>query len=414
MIFLILAVFVVLATLALRWPYLGIVIVLASLPLTDILPSIPEVSSLISLLGGVTLVGFFVTSLVIKKVKQYPSLYIPLALIPGLLFLLWILTNVSAAVIPAPDGRFWIFTYIQLWILAWLASLLLNTPKKVYILMWVFFFASIVSAMYAGAEGVIGVTVKTSVRADGLAAGANGAARYFLIALMFAYFLLTRQKKKIIRLLVVAGMIVLLYGVFVTVSRTGLLLLVAGIGLLLIQNLGTKNNIYVFILIFCALALVWFLTDNIVTIFQSISGSIFAGTDTVGIRYGLWLAGLRMWADHIIAGVGIGQFSQQLRFYGWDLLRPIYLTLGPHNMYIGVLSETGLVGLLFFSAMFVASLRFLFQAARSATPQLKELARAWIIILALVLIAGITKQDQYDKMTWLVVGVSVAIGRMDK
>ncbi len=409
-----LIVFAILVMVILRWPYLGIVIILASLPLVDILPSFPEVSSVIPLLGGVTLVSFLINSLVLKKVKPDFRLQLPSALIPGLLFLFWTLSNFSAAITPAPDGRFWIFTYIQLWILAWLTSLLLKNSKQVHILMWGFFLAGVISASYAGAEGVVGLTVKTSVRSEGLAVGVNSAARYFLIALMFAYFLLTQQKKKIVRLLITMGILILVYGVFVTVSRTGLLLLAAGIGLLLIQNLGTKNKIYIFILAFSSLILVWFLADNIVAIFQSISGSIFAGTDTVGIRYGLWQAGLRMWANNVITGVGIGQFSEVLPFYGWDLLRPRYLTLGPHNMYIAVLSETGLVGILFFLAMFALSLYFLFQATHSEIPQVKELARAWIITLVLILMAGITKQDQYDKLTWLVVGVSVAISRMSK
>jgi O-antigen ligase len=82
-------------------------------------------------------------------------------------------------------------------------------------------------------------------------------------------------------------------------------------------------------------------------------------------------------------------------------------------MYIGVLAETGLVGFLFFAAMFVVSLRSLFQASRSDKPKVKELAMTWIVILALILMAGVTKQDQYDKLTWMVVGVSAAIGRMN-
>lgn len=411
---LILIIFVLAVVLVLRQPYLGIVITVSSLPLADILPSIPAVSSVITLLGAVTLLGFLLDSLIIKKVWQNSRLEIPSALIPGLLFLLWIPSNFSAAMTPAPDGRLWIFTYIQLWVLAWLASLLLNTPQQVRILMWAFFLASLVSAIYAGSEGVVGLTIKTSVRSEGLADGVNGAARYFLIALMFAYFLLTREKKRILRLLIVVGSMVLVYAVFVTVSRTGLLLLVAGIGLLFIQNVRTKNNIYVFSLAFCALVLVWFFADNIVTIFQTISGSIWDGTDTVGIRYGLWLAGLRMWADNMIAGVGIGQFSQKLPFYAWDLLRPRYFGLGPHNMYIAILSETGLVGLVFFLAILILPLRSLFQATHSVTPDVKELARAWVIVFILMLMAGITKQDQYDKLTWLVLGVSMAISRMNK
>jgi len=409
---LILIVFAILSVIILRWPYLGIVITLASLPLTDILPSVPGASSMFSLLGGVTLVGFLMTGLV-KKAQQTPFFKVSASLIWGFLFLLWLLTNFSSAITPDTDGRIWIFTYLQLWMLAWLASLLLNTPERVHILMWGFFLACLVSAIYAGTEGFVGLTVKTSVRTDGLAAGVNSAARYFLIALICGYSLFVQQKKRWLQIFFVAGMIILLYGVFVTVSRTGLLLLVGGIGLLLLQNLGTKNKSYIFVFAFCALALVWFFADNVVAIFQSISGSILAGTDTVGIRYGLWQAGFRMWTDYPIFGVGVGQFSTLLPLYAWDLLQPRYLALGPHNMYIGILSETGLVGLVFFVTMFVISLRALFQKTNSSNLKVQELARNWMIIFALIVLAGITKHDQYDKLTWIVLGVSAAINQMD-
>ena len=406
------AVFIILAIIVLRWPYLGIVIAIASLPLIEILPQISEASSLVSLLGAVTFAAFFLTNLK-RKASQKTSIKLLSALMFGFLFLLWLLTNSTAAVTPAPDGRVWIFTFLQLWALSWLTFMLIETPDQVQVLMWGFFLAGLVSAIYASGEGIIGVTVKTSTRATGLAEGANSAARYFLIALMFAYVLLTQQKKRIIQLFLLVGMAVVLYGVVVTVSRTGLLLLIAGISLLLLQNIGTRNRVYAFILAFSALGIVWVFADNITFILQSISGSVLAGTDTVGIRYRLWLAGLRMWIDNPIFGVGVGQFNAQLSFYAWDLLQPRYLALGAHNMYIAVLSETGLIGLVFFLAMFVTSFRYLFIASRSSVPQVKELALNWTVILILILIAGITKHDQYDKLVWMFVGISAAIGRMD-
>lgn len=404
--------FIILTIVVLRYPYMGVVITIASLPLTDILPTIPGISSIISLIGAMTLVGFLLEKMRKKSVDQ-ARIKLPMALILGFLFLVWLLTNISAALTPAPDGRIWIFTYLQLWALALLSFLLLETPEQIHVLMWGFFLAGLVSAVYAGAEGVIGETVKTSIRSEGLASSVNSAARYFLIALMFGYFLLVEQKKRVVQLFLIGGMLVILYGVFVTVSRTGLLLLITGIGLLFFQNLGAKNRGYVFFFTLLAFGIVWMMADNITLILQGISGSILAGTDTVGIRYGLWQAGLRMWFDHVIAGVGIGQFSVRLPFYGWDLLQPRYLVLGPHNMYIGVLAETGLVGFLFFAAMFVVSLRSLLRASHSDKPKVKELAATWIVIFVLILMAGVTKQDQYDKLTWMVVGVSAAIGRMN-
>ncbi|MGC1375513.1 MAG: hypothetical protein WA821_04785, partial [Anaerolineales bacterium] len=210
-------VLLVLAVLVFRWPYLGVVVTLASLPLGDILPDIPNFSSAVSLLGGIALIGFLISSLVKKKINPGVYLLIPLALIPGLLLLLWMTaTNFGAAVTPNSDGRVWLYTYLQLWLLAWLAAFLLTTPKKIHIFMWAFLGAAVISALYAGFEGSIGESLKTSLRADGLADGANNAARYFLIGLMFAYFLLSREKKRYLRLFLLIGAAVLLYGLFVT------------------------------------------------------------------------------------------------------------------------------------------------------------------------------------------------------
>jgi O-antigen ligase len=335
----------------------------------------------------------------------------PSALIPGLLFLCWILlSNFSAATTPNPDNRVWGFTYLQLWMLAWLAALLFDELEHVHHLMWGFVAAALVSAVYASLEGVIGASITTSVRAVGLAGNANAAARYFMIALVFAYFLLTQQKRKVPQLFLMGAMLVLLYGILATVSRTGLILLAGGLGLLFLQGLGGKKNIYFAFFVIGALAVTWQLADNITAIVQSMFGSVTVGTDTVGIRYGLWQAGLRMWADSMVAGVGIGEFSRWLPRYGWDLLAPRYLGLGPHNMYIAVLSETGLVGLFLFMAMFAQSFRVLLSKVNSVNPRLKALAQNWLIIFVLVLLAGVTKQDQYDKLTWLVVGISAAIG----
>lgn len=410
---LILIIFVILAIMILRWPYLGIIITLASLPLADVLLPISSASSVISLLGGVTLVGFLLTSLA-RKTKPDQWLRIPVALIPGVLFLLWMLTNFPAATLPAPDGRIWIVTFIQLWVFAWMTAVLFDTHQKVNTLMLVFIMAAFVSAVSANLQGAIGLDIKSSVRAVGLAEGANSAARYFLIALMFTFFLYAGKRNKIAKALLIICMAVLLYGVLLTVSRTGLLLLVGGVGLLFTQIFQTKKKAAVIIFILLVLFVVWFFAESIINIARNILPSIFSGADTVGIRYGLWQAGLRMWVDNPILGVGIGKFSENLSRYGWDLLQPRYLTLGAHNIYIAVLSETGIVGLFLFGIMFLLVLRSSLKATRSTNVAISDLAKNWFIVIILVLLAGITKHDHYDKLTWIVVGIGASINWMNE
>jgi O-antigen ligase len=396
-----------LAYVILRRPYLGVVATLASLPVVEILPDIPLATSLVSVLGGVTLLGYFLQS---AAKREAPKVSFPRNLVCGLLFIVWaVATHPGAALLPAADNRSWVFTFAQLMILAWLAGRLFDTPDKHRVLWTVYAVAAVFSALFAVRDGVIGATVATSLRANGLAGGDNSAARYLVVALIFLFSLLTSSAGKLQRLAVLAAIGIVTLGVLVTGSRTGLLLLVAAGGMLILRDFNAARRLETTFALLLALAIVWFFASNIVSILSTILPAIQGGTDTVGIRYRLWQAGLRMWQDHPIHGVGIGQYPTYLAAYGQDLLAERYLGLGAHNMYIQVLAETGLVGLGLFLAMVGSSLLSLWHGVRSASSERKRLLSTWLIVLVVMLLGGLTKQDQYDKLIWFSLGMSSAL-----
>lgn len=397
--------FVSLAIVILRQPYLGVVVTVASLPILDVFPSIPYFSSVIALLGAVTLGSYLFQQIKAhSKVRQSNR-----GLFFGLLFIVWLTTsNPAAAFLPSDEGRSWLFTFVQLLLLAWLASQTLDTPHKQRVLMWCFSMTAILSALFALQQGEIGTTVSTSVRSVGLVGGANSTARYFVVSLVFMYFLRTWAKDRFVRLFLAFGMTITLLGTFFTVSRTGLLLLISAVGL--VYFLGSKNRrqIRVLLVILATIILIWVFADNVLSILRSIIPSIEQGTDTVGIRYGLWLAGWRMWLEHPVLGVGIGQYSNQLIYYGRDLLSADHLQLIAHNMYIQILAETGLVGFVLFIAMFLPSLRSLWSTIHSDDNRISSLAKIWLIVLILMLVGGITKSDHYDKLIWASLGIGTS------
>lgn len=405
-----LAGFVLLALLILRHPYWGIVMIIASLPMLDILPSIPFGSSVVSLLGGVTLGAFFVPRLL----RRGGDIRWGVGLVWGALFIFWIIaSHPSAALLPGSDDRTWAFTFVQLWLLAWLAAQLLDTPDKHRHLIWVFSIAVLVSAVYALTQGQIGESLRESERAAGLAGGSNTAARYFVVGMVFLNYLRITTPKPFLRLSLLLGFGILLFATLYTVSRTGLLLLIAAFGLFLVQRQGGRRQIQAFLLLLAAFMLVWFFADNILLIMGTVFTSVREGSDTVGLRYNLWTAGWRMWLDHPLQGVGIGQYVERLASYGSDLLPVHRLRLGAHNMYIQVLSETGLVGIILFVAMFLASLRELWRLGRSGQVATASLAQTWLAVLILMLLGGLTKHDHYDKLIWIAVGLSVGrFGRL--
>jgi len=393
----------ILAFLILRRPYLGIALTATSLPVIDLLPPIPLLTSAVPLIGAITLVGFMLHRVMEpeKPLFSFGSVHIL-----GLLFIGWMfLVNPQAAWFGAT--RNWVLTFLQLWVLAWLAGELLDTPEKHHVFMWVYSIGTITSALVVIQQGKIGEDIDTSLRVSGFAGGANSAARYFVVAIVFLSYLRTVMNQRLPRLLAIVGMTVTIIGVFLTVSRTGILLLFAALGLLVLLRPRRKHQFQLIFVFAIALFALWFLADSIFDIVKSIIPAITQGTDTVGVRYGLWQAGWRMWLDNILQGVGIGLYPEQLRYYAQDLLPVRFWSVGAHNMYVQVLAETGLIGFGLFVLLLIMSLRNIWRAGNINDVNIFSLRNVWFIVFLVMLLGGITKNDHFDKLIWLVMGISV-------
>lgn len=387
-----------------RQPYMGLVFTIASQPIAIILPQISIFSSIVPIIGLVTIFAFLIKARneKIKGVFRFSSPHLL-----ALLLIFWILiTHPNAAWFGA--DRNWIFTYLQLWVLMWLTGFLLDTPRKHHVLMWVFSLCTLISAAVIVFQSGVIEEIDPTNRASGLSPGANTAARYFVISFIFLYYLNTITKKVLIKLIAIAGLLISFLGVFYTVSRTGILLLGISVFLLFLLQSNFKNRTTVLLVTFIAFSLLMVFSSSILDFVQGIVPSISQGTDTVGLRYALWEAGWEMFKDHPISGVGIGKFPMELRNYP----NPSYSLffrkgLVAHNMYVSMLAETGIIGLTLFMSLIIATLANLIKSRKRADPTLKSIANVWLIVLIIILVGGITKTDQVDKLFWLSMGTSI-------
>lgn len=385
-------------------PYLGLVFILASQSITDLLPKVSFVSSVVPLLGAVTLVGLLIR---LKNENLKIAFKFSSAHLISFLFILWIFISNPTAAISGPN-RNWVFTYAQLWILMWLAGFLLDTPNKHRTLMWIFSIFTLFTAIVAISQGGFLDEIDPTVRAAGLIQGANTAARYFIVTFVFLSYLRSVAINNLLRLLAIMGMIITFLGVFYTVSRTGMLLLGVALILLIVLQKNLKHRVQVSIISLVAIGVLLFFSGSILDFIKGISPAISEGTDTVGIRYAFWKAGLEMWRDHPIVGVGIGMFPSYLKFYPNPSYLAVFLKGSvAHNMYISMLAETGIIGFLLFFALLFRTL-WNFQKSRSiVNPEYKPIVNAWLIVFIILLLGGITKTDQADKILWLSMGSSI-------
>jgi O-antigen ligase len=119
-----------------------------------------------------------------------------------------------------------------------------------------------------------------------------------------------------------------------------------------------------------------------------------------------------MWLDNVLTGVGIGQFASNLRFYAPEDLPVRDYRLGAHNMYVQVLAETGIIGFSLFLMMLMSGVRSLWRAARLPNREISALAWTWLLAFSVMLLGGLTKHDQYDKLLWITIGVSCHFDRL--
>lgn len=381
-------------------PIIGLVFIASSLPVTDLLPDIPYLTSIIPLIGAVTLVSYTVDS-IRRKRKPLPGTRSILVL--GLLFLIWIfLTHPQAAWLGR--DRNWVITYLQLVILAFLASEMLDSPEKHRLFFWFFSVATLVSSMAAIQQGSIGDDIDTSLRTGGLSEGANSAGRYFVVGMIFFIYLSLLEKRITLKVIAALGVITTFVGVFFTVSRTGILLIFAAIGLVILLNPNRKTNPFL-VISFILLTLTMILySDSILAIVSSILPSILQRKDTIGLRFKLWVAAWRMWQDFPLAGVGIGQFRFNLARYTTGL--PVqHLRLVAHSTYFQLLSETGIVGLVLWVSMQINAIKGYWNASRDTTQEEAYITRAWLVATIILLIGGITMTQSAEKLLWISVGV---------
>jgi O-antigen ligase len=150
---------------------------------------------------------------------------------------------------------------------------------------------------------------------------------------------------------------------------------------------------------FGALALVVVLASGIAIVpratwdrIGSIEGEISEGTLTK--RTYIWAAGMDVFREHPLLGVGAGAFGASV----YNKLDVPYVA---HNSYLSVLVEMGLIGELLFIALLAALVH-----AAMVLPKLES--RAWTLLLVTWAVAVLSVTWEHRKPTWFVFGMLMA------
>jgi putative inorganic carbon (HCO3(-)) transporter len=151
--------------------------------------------------------------------------------------------------------------------------------------------------------------------------------------------------------------------------------------------------------------------------------SIVTLSDRGSGRLDIWLVGAHMISRHPLVGVGLGNFGRMFDLYfpetfGISPLVALFLppTRGPHNIFIGVLAELGVIGFALFVAMIGLTLRSALTAVldfkRQHDPQMTTLAMGVLLGLVGMLTASMFVDLRFRKHFWLLLALAEVVRRV--
>jgi O-antigen ligase len=242
-------------------------------------------------------------------------------------------------------------------------------------------------------------------------AGPNTYACLVAIAFFVAYFGLLRRHRMIALLLSP----IFLYGIFATASRTGLIALVATPVLALFvprlaAQLGGWRILPMYVLGAAALVVIVLVIPSVgeSAAERYMTLSQYQSEETWNGRWSIWQGAFEVIASHPILGVGVGNFAEFATEHSETVVahsgRKDEVAGVAHNMFLGVASEFGLVGLILFLGM-------LFLVFTTAVPIARRPGLGTGIFLGLIvfMLAGMTLTWESHKIVYVLFGSVLAL-----
>ena len=329
------------------------------------------------------MVGWLVQWLLPAQVRQQQrdEAHVPRYVALALVALLLAMMLSSAVAINVKDSLKEIAKWLEVLAIVLLGSQYLQTRRQIWTVIALICLAGITQAIFGYFQAGLNLGPHSFVRGASLRVYGtfdqpNPYAAYINMPLSIAFALLLLARDWLTRLL--AGITVLMLGIaeLLSQSRGGEIALAAAVAFILLIGMPHVRTLMRLgiVVIFAAVeaALLGLLPSSLYT-----SGLKFLGLTQISLaspsaqdystaeRLAHWIAGLHMYFDHPILGVGIGNYP--------DAYPPYHVTifLDPlghaHNYYINIAAEMGTVGLvvylLFVLALFVLAGRVIQQAS---------------------------------------------------
>jgi O-antigen ligase len=303
---------------------------------------------------------------------------------------------------------------VQAIILVFIVFSAIREPRH----LWWVFSAFLTGAVFSAVVGLSGVTQpETKPGAEGRLIGGigdpNELASVLLPALAFALFALCVVRSPLLRVLLMSCVLVVAVAIFQTESRGGIIGLSTMLVAAVILAGPVRARAVAAALATAALGVFYFV---LVAPPQALSRITQFGNGSG--RTDLWHVALKMFENHPVVGVGVGNFQTlepsyslsnfNVRYtnYVVDIVQPV------HNTYLHFLVELGLIGFALFAAVLVGAIVLALRAislfSANGEHDLEILTRGLLVGTIGMLAAFTFISANYEKELPLLLGVLAA------
>jgi O-antigen ligase len=232
-------------------------------------------------------------------------------------------------------------------------------------------------------------------RITALGMNQNDLALVLVIGIGLTYYLVQvkQEKARLWKALYYFFMPLAAVAMLLTGSRAGFISLMVGAAYIVVVQRGVKLRYKMMMLVSIAAIFILsqeFLPETVYERFSSAGVEIREGTLTG--RTTIWKAGLESFYANPFFGTGSGTFK--------NAIEPFYVSVGPHNAYLAVLVESGLVGLALYILLFAIAIYY----TRLIPIQFRH---SWRAILLMCMVGMFSLGWDYRKPPWLLFGLII-------
>ena len=273
----------------------------------------------------------------------------------------------------------------------------------------------------APVRNIVGET--EAPRVAGPTGDPNAFAQMMVVAVPLALERLVHERRRRLRL--AAGAVAVLCAVttVLTFSRGGFLALVVVLTLFLVRLRPPMRHVLLggALLLVIASVVPSTYVERVARVREVLPGfdgsNVSPSDGALRGRTTVMKIALAMWSDHPVIGVGYGNYV--VRFAEYNRRHGLSPQLGeaPHNLYLEIASETGLIGLGLWLAVVVTAFRSLaFLRRRSRAPDgsaTENLPEGLSLALVAFLVTSMFLHGSYPMAFWLLVAISFAAGQLE-